>query len=111
MLDEEVITLRRAAAFTRVRAAAFSRLQAKAFSWMRTVQHPWEETREEGAQDVVGEAGVSDPASEEGGDVQAGWGTEEKITGEAAAPNPQMRRAAPFDLAGGGWIVGSLRSI
>jgi hypothetical protein len=64
MLDEEVITLRRAAAFTRVWAAAFSRLQAKEFSWMRTVQHPWEETREEGAQDVVGEAGVSDPASE-----------------------------------------------
>jgi hypothetical protein len=32
-LIEEVLTLRR--------AAAFSRLQAEAFSWMRTVQHPW----------------------------------------------------------------------
>jgi hypothetical protein len=89
MLELEVITLRREGAFTRVRAAAFSRLRAKVFSWMWTVQHPSEETREGGAEDVVGEAGGPDPAGE-------------KITGEAAAPNLQMRRAAPFDLAGAG---------
>jgi hypothetical protein len=87
MLEEEVVTLMRAATFTWVRAPAFSQLQAKAFSW--------EETREGGAEDVVGEARGSDTAGEEGGDVQAGWGG-------AAAPNLQMTRAAPFDLAGAG---------
>jgi hypothetical protein len=86
MLEEEVVTLMRAATFTWVRAPAFSQLQAKAFSW--------EETREGGAEDVVGEARGSDTAGEEGGDVQVGWGTEENITSEAAAPNLQMRRAS-----------------
>jgi hypothetical protein len=75
------------------------------FSWMQ--KNPWEETREGRRGRRGGEAGGSHSTGEEGGDVRAGWGAEEKVMGEAGSPKLQMGRAAPCDLAGAGGSEGA----
>jgi hypothetical protein len=70
-------------------------------------KNPSEETREGRRGRRGGEADGSHSTGEEGGDVRAGWGAEEKVTGEAGSPKLQMGRAAPCDLAGAGGSEGA----
>lgn len=47
--------------------------------------------RGRGAENVVGEAGGSDPACEEGHDVRACWDVQDKVAGEAGSPDRPRR--------------------